>query len=123
MNSYNDFNDKVKYLVEDAWQMLFGAKRKTDLKTVCSAARAVMTDAEKTIKAVFSLPKIDKEVQRAKIVREAGLRSMTHSELHKAFQLSRRDKLQKAANTEIFIVRKNGGIDILMGGANHVTTS
>lgn len=121
MSKVDDLIKKVRGATSAVWWRVTG--RKSPVEPVTSSdVRDAYEESAAKVRAAFS--REPEKVQSAdtvdKVQEESGLRSIASSELHKLYQLSRRDKLENAANMSVFIVRTNGGIDILRGKANDV---
>ena len=119
MNSSDALAEKLKTFVGNAWRRLCGLPSTTVVVTDKDLSDA-RTESGKEVRTVFSKKGADSQVNLIKTASEAGTRALASSELHKIYQLSRTRKVAAAFNSAVYIVRKDGGIDILRGGTIHV---
>lgn len=121
MSKTDDFVGKLKAVVAAVWGKVSGGGSTAPSIEVSEVKDAYEESAEK-VRAAFS--REQEKVQSAdtveKVQDESGMRGLAASELHKMYQLSRKGKLENAANLSVFVVRRNGGLDILRGKANNV---
>jgi hypothetical protein len=116
LNSVETFAEEIKSSVSAMWSRVMGGIVQRlvvptdDIRKACEEASAAIREnfsltPDKTVS--------DDTVRKAAV--EAGVRSLATGEVHRKMQLSRAKKIQSAANDAVFIVRDNGGIDILRG--------
>ena len=116
MSKTDDFIGKMKDAVASLWSRVSGAASDVPPPEVGEAREAYEENAAK-VRAAFSREqdKIQSADTVGKVQEESGMRAVAGSHLHRMYQLSRKGKLENAANLAVFIVRTNGGFDILRG--------
>lgn len=119
MNSSDTIAENLKTFAANAWRRIAGIPSRTATVSASSLVNAREASG-KEVRAVFSKKGVNTQVNLIKTASEAGVRSLASSQLHKMYQISRTAKIEAAMNAAAYIVRRDGGIDILRGGTIHV---
>ena len=118
MSEIETLATEVKTIMSGVWRRLFGSVEPLKPLSMERCVAAVQ-EAGVPVREMFSMKGAAVRKNTPKTVQDAGVRSLSYSELHKGFQLSRADKVAAAFNATAAAVRKDGSLDILRGGVYH----
>ena len=121
MSKADSYAESVKDAVRSLWSRILGGQSSVKAPSA-DETREAYEECSAEVRSAFSREpeKVQSSDTVEKVKRETGLRSLAASELHKAYQMSRRGKLENAANLLVFATRPNGGLDIMRGRADNV---
>ena len=118
MSEIDTLTANLKKTMSGAWRRLFGSSEDIASPTPASY-KAAAEESGKAVREVFSRKGAAVQKNTPKTVADAGVRSLSASELHKNYELSRSGKVAAAFNTTAAAVWKDGNLDILRGGVYH----
>lgn len=118
MSEVDTMTAKLKTVMSGVWRRLFGSSE-TLTPPTADQYKAAVLEAGKPVREMFSMKGAIVRRNTPRTVADAGVRSLSYSELHKEFQLSRADKIAAAFNMTAAAVRKEGNLDLLRGGVYH----